>query len=223
MINEYGKLLFTAFIVLIIGLAFIQTIGDDVELAKVGSITVLNETLTFTSVTTDISNESITLTAGNTTGTTAYDDLTILTALRNSTTSLSLIGQCNVTLTSGGLVCNRTDSTGSVIYADYTYISTMTDTLAHDEIISLDAVRNASTGSNDYVATCDFISLSGVVNCTNPHNSTGYADYKYEPDTYVHSAPARTALTLTVLFFAFAILAIAIGFGWKSFKEGKLI
>ena len=222
--ENYSKLLFAAFIVLIIGLSLIQSIGDDVELAKIGSITVTNETLTFTSVTTDISNETITLTADNTTGTTTYDDLTILTALRNSTTSTTLIGQCNVTLSSGDLKCNATGSDGSVIYADYTYISTRTDTLAHDEIISLDAVRNASAGSNDYVATCDIILSTGFINCTNPHDgTTGYADYKWEPDTYVHSASARTALTLTVLFFALAILAIAVGFGWKSFIEGKLI
>ena len=220
MINTYGKLLFTAFIALIIGIALIQTIGDNVELVKVGSITVLNETLTFTSVTTDIINETHAVSTGTNTTILIYDDLTAFTELRNET-AIEVNGLCNVTLAIGTLICNGTNS--SNLYADYTYISTRTDTLANDEIVSLDAVRNASAGSNDYVSACDFVSLSGVVNCTNPHdNSTGYADYKWEPDTYVHSSAARTILTLVILFFALGILAVGIGYAWKSFQEGKL-
>lgn len=225
MINEYGKLLFTAFIAIIIGVALIQPLGDSVESVKVGSVTVLNETLSFTSVTTDIVNESLALinnSNNNLSGTLTFDDLTIITGIRNISAQ-SLLGACNITLSDASVICNHTGYPAD-IFVDYTYISTRTDTLANDEVISLDAVRNASAGSNDYVATCDIVLSSGFVNCSNPHDgTTGYADYKYIPDTYVHSASARTMLTLVMVFFALGVLSIGIWYVWKSFKEGKII
>lgn len=222
MIDTQGKLLFGAFIAILIGVALIQSIGDDVELAKTSSYTVTNETLSFT-ITATVSNESKT-TLGDSSGFTITlnnDDLVSFSELRNTTANV-VTSSCNITLTTGSLQCNMTNS--SRLYADYTYYTnTVDDYLANDEIVSLDAVRNSSTGSKVFTTTCDFVSSTGYVNCTNPHSTTGYVDYKWEPDTYVHSSAARTALTSTVMFFALAIWAIGLGFAWKSFKEGKLI
>ncbi len=153
MINTQDKLLtllFTAFIVLLLGVVLIQPIGTDIELAKIGSNT--------------ITNESVTISSGA--GTLTYDELLSFDACRNSSMVAILAGtHCNVTLTTGTV----------------------------------------------------------VVNTGNFSDDLAYIDYKYEPDTYVHSGTARILITLTVLFFAIAILAMGIGFAIKSFKEGGVM
>ena len=146
MIQEQGKLLFTAFIVILVGAVLIGTIGQSVEDVKVATNKVTNESHAVAA--------TITLN---------YDELTAFDALRN-TTAADVIGECNVTLGTGTLQCNATTS-----------------------------------------------------------DSTWYADYTYTPDIYVRDRATRTIITLVVIFFALAILALAIGYAWKSLKSGGVI
>jgi len=219
MINTQGKLLFMAFFTILLGVVLIQPIGDDIELAKLSSITVTNETLSFTTVTTDISNESQTNTENSTASanyTLTYNNLTAFTELRNQSATV-VNGLCNVTLSSGTLYCNETNSTN--LFSDYTYVSGRTETLANDEIISLDAIRNATSPSSSMLGHCNITLSTGSLICNNTHYYTGYCDYKYEPDTYVHSSTARVLLTNTSLFFAIAVLLVGIGFAIAAFKQ----
>ena len=119
MINTAGKLLISAFIVIMIGLALIQVVADDVELVKTSSYTSPNESVTLTVITSDIINETVTLSSvGASTGTLANNWLTVFTGLRNLT-SENITSFCNVTLSSGAIECNATGDTTA--YADYTY------------------------------------------------------------------------------------------------------
>ena len=153
MINTHDKLLtllFSAFIVIILGAVLIQPIGDGVELTKVSSM--------------NVSNESVTLSSGL--GTLANDELSAFKGCRNSTGGIATID----------LACNITLATGEIKVA----LENFSDSLA-------------------------------------------YVDYRYEPDTYVSNSASRTLITLTVLFFVIAILAVGIGFAVKSFKEGGVM
>ncbi len=137
------NLLISAFIVIILGVVLIVPIGDDVELVKTASFTVINESTGLT-------------------GTLNNDELITFDACRNSTMDAILIGtHCNVTLANG--------------------------------VVSANAL--------------------------NFSNSLVFIDYKYTPDTYVRSSTARTLITLVILFFAIAILAVGLGFVVKSFKD----
>ena len=150
MISTQMKLLMSAFIVIILGVVLIQSIGDDVELVKVGSRTT--------------TNESVAISSGA--GTLANDELHSFDACRNSTMITIISGvECNVTLATGTVVVNPIN---------------FTDNLA-------------------------------------------YIDYKYEPDTYVHSSAARTILTLVILFFVIGILTVGIGFAWKALKDSGVL
>ncbi len=228
MINTQDKLLtllFTAFIVLLLGVVLIQPIGDDVELVKVSSRTILNESVALTATTADVVNETVTL-AGNTTGTLANNYLTTLTTLWNIS-GADLLGECNITLSTGGLVCNNTNSEGGLANASYTYNDHSTGQLStnQDEWLSFDACRNSAMTAILIGTDCNVTIATGAVRTEydNFTDDLAYIDYKYEPDTYVHSGTARILITLTVLFFAIAILAMGIGFAIKSFKEGGVM
>lgn len=220
MINTQGKLLITAFVAILIGVVLIQSIADDVELVKTSSYTALNESLLLTVNTITISNESATMVAENTT-TLANTFLFNLTALRNES-SQDYISYCNVTLSTGVLVCN--DTGGAVIYADYIYYSDSTGTLAFNDLISYDANRNSSMISK--IGDCNItLSTGGLVcNKTAFGDNTTYSDYTYEPDTpYLRSSTPGTLLTITIIFFVIGILTVGIGYAVKSFKEGGIM
>ena len=284
-----AKLLFMSFITILLGVVLIQPIADDISTASDSSITVSNETLSFSSSTTAVSNEtlawvnattaivneSVTMDEGNITANLTYNDLTTFTGLTNSTTNEDIIGFCNVTLATGALTCNFTGSnaifanytyisgktetfyyddltaltavrnissqvitgycnitlaTGGLVcnntygrigYGDYTYISRRTETLANDEVISISELRNSS--SDVMTGECNVTLSTGSLVCNNTHNATGYADYTYEPDTYVHSRTARVMLSNTSLFFAIAVLIIGIGFAIAGFKVSGIM
>ncbi len=218
------KLFFSAFVVVILGVVLIRPIADDITSVSTSSVTILNETLAFTSVTTNVFAEVHNMTNGsgdnyNTTTTLTFDDLTVITAIRN-VTGEDVFSYCNVTLLSGLVICNHTGYPTNLSF-DYTHIVGRTETLANDELISLDALRNIT--SENILGFCNVTLASGSLNCNDTYSSTGYADYAYTPDTYVRSSAARTLLTLTILFFALLILAVGLGYAMKSFKEGGLM
>jgi len=214
------KLLMSAFIVILLGAVLIRPVADHVELAKVSSITLTNESVTLSVTTATISNETNTLVANVTT--LAEGHLTTVTAIRNISSQV-ITAECNATLVTGVLKCNETYS--STIYVDYTFNDYSTGTLANDELSSDDACRN-STGNAILLDThCNVTLTTGAVkvNYDNFSDDIAYIGYKYEPDTYVHSSAARTLITLVILFFGIAVLTVGIGFAWKSFKDSGVI
>ena len=217
------KLLMSAFVVILIGVALIQPIADEIEQVKTRSINPLNETLTLSGVTGTIVNESLTMTNGtahNLTGTLVNDQLLGFTEIRN-TSMQDVTGACNITLISGAIACNFTGYPADLFF-DYTYTGSRTGTLANtDEILSLDALRNIT--SENILGFCNFTISTGGLVCNNTKSATAYADYQYDTDQYVRSGSARTILTLTVLFFALFILTIGVGFTWKALKESGII
>lgn len=100
-LSTNGKLLFAAFIVLIIGLALIRPIADSISEKTTTQYDVTNETYT--------SAATITL---------SHDELIKFTEMRNQTAT-EVNGLCNSTLSTGILTCNTTSSTN--LYTDYTY------------------------------------------------------------------------------------------------------
>lgn len=145
MINDRLSLLISAFIVIILGVVLIVPIGNDVELVKIASFAVLNESTGLT-------------------GTLNNDELITFDACRNSSMTAVTGIFCNVTLTSGVVSANSANFSDSIVFIDYTYT----------------------------------------------------------PDTYVRSSTARTLITLVILFFAIAILAVGIGYVKKSFEDSGM-
>jgi len=221
MINSHGRFLITAFIAILIGVVLIQSIGNNVERVKLSSYTTTNETVTLSNVLTSLTNESLVLTGGKT-GTLANYNISTVTEIRNASSNV-MTAECNVTFSTGGVVCNTTATdNANQTYFDYTYVSGKTGNLAEtDEIISLDALRNVT--SRNILGWCNITLTTGALVCNNTLSFTCYADYQYDTDEYVASTAARTLLTLTVLFFAIAILLVGVGFVWKSFRESKLM
>ncbi len=146
--------------------------------------------------------ESLTSTLGN-------GDLTTLTALRNIT-SENIINFCNITLSTGALVCNQTFGTG-VGFADYTHTSGRTDTLANDDLTAQPTFRNGTSGALG-VNDCNATLATGVVICNNIHSATGFADYNYNPEGFVTSGTTRTLVNLITVLLAIAILIFIVGF-----------
>ena len=222
MVNAIGGVLIATFIAIIIGTALIDPISDDVELSKVSSITIDNESLSFSISTQSAVNENITNNGDGATMATfnlKYNNVTVLSSIANATYN-DRTTQCNVTLASGAVQCNLTNS--SYFYVNYTYVSKLTETLAYDEVKAVNSITNATSPSNVLTGHCNVTLANGNLVCNNTHSLNAYINYSYEPDTYVHSSTARTSLTLTVLFFAIAILAFGIGAVMKSFREGGL-
>lgn len=218
--NNIGKLLITAFIVIILGLALIQPLADDVESVKISSINVSNESVSLSVTTTTITNESNTL-EGNATNLT-FDYVSSITELRNFSSEI-ITGFCNVTLVTGRLVCNGTGN--QTIFADYVFNDYSIGTLANDELNSLDVCRNSSMDTISVNNDCNVTLTTGIirVNYANFTDGSAFINYRYVPDNYVRSAAARTLLTLTILFFAIGIITVGIMFAWKALKDSDVL
>ncbi len=171
-----------------------------------------NESLAFTSITTDVANESQTNTGTGLVAasyTTTFDDLTALTEIRNeSATTVTTL--CNVTLSSGVFNCNATNSTN--LFFEYTYISGRTETLANDDLIGEPTFRNGtgSTALGDSI--CNATLSTGIVLCNNIHSATGFADYSYNPEGFVTSGTTRTLITLITVLLAIVVLVFIVSF-----------
>jgi len=100
-LSTNGKLLFGAFIVIILGLALIKPIADGINEKTTTQYDVSNETYT----------SAVTLTL-------SHDELITFTEMRNQTAT-EVDGLCNATLSTGIFICNATASPN--IYIDYTY------------------------------------------------------------------------------------------------------
>jgi len=220
--NTQGKLLISAFIVILLGIVLIQPIADDVEEVSVYSIVVTNETVALSNVLATVSNETLIL-YNSSYGNLTYFNISSITEIRNMSSDVITTAECNITLATGAVKCNVTVTDDSnVTYWDYIYVSGNIGTLANtDEILSLDALRNES--STDITGWCNFTISTGGLACNNTGSFTGYADYQYDTDLYVRSRAARTILNLTILFFALFVLVIAAGFTWKALKEAGVI
>ncbi len=217
--NNQTKLLFTAFVAIIIGVVLIGAIGDEVSVVSLASATISNESVSLAVTTATIENETITLTqlGDRSTGTLSNNFLTSLTALRNIT-SENVLGFCNITLVTGELECNATNSTTA--FADYTFNHFSTGLLANDELISLDACRNSTMTAVTVDTVCNVTLATGAIKIAydNFTDDLAFIDYKFTPDTFVRGQTSRTLLNITILLFAIAIIAIGIGFAIMSFK-----
>ncbi len=222
MINTQGKLLISAFVAMLVGLVLIQPVADDIAGVSTESFTILNESVSLAIATSTNLNESNTLDLTNST-TLSQDFLTVLTEIRNTTAEV-VTSQCNVTRSTGVLKCNETSVT-NVIFVDYTYNSTVSGTLANDEIVSFDACRDSLMNAILAGIHCNVTLATGEVigeydNFTVP---TAFIDYTYDTDNFVRSAAARSLLNLTILFFALAVLAVGIGYVIGAFKDSDLM
>lgn len=104
-------------------------------------------------------------------------------------------------------------------------ISSGTGTLTNDEVIGLDVCLNSTMTSILINTHCNVTLATGVIT-VNPNNFTDslvFANYTYEPDTFVESSVARVLLTQTRLFFAIAILLVGIGFAVAAFKQSGVM
>lgn len=212
----------SAFVALLIGIVLIQPIADDIAGVNNEAFTILNESVGLTIATATTLNESNTLNLTNSTAL-AQDHVTILIEIRNDTTADVITQECNATRSTGVLECNV--SVTNRIFVDYTFNATVTGALANDEIVTFDACRNSDMTTITAGVHCNVTLATGAVigeydNFTVP---TAFIDYTYDTDKFVRSPAARTLLTLTILFFALAVLAVGIGYVTGAFKDSGLM
>lgn len=224
MVESKINILIGAFVLLIISLVLIQVIGDSIQSVSTGSIAISNESITLTAVTITIPNETVTMTGGTniSTGTLVNNYLTILTELRNESSEI-ITTFCNVTLGTGALVCNATNST--IAYAEYTYNDNSIGATAQDELIAVSECRNFTAAVLTADTHCNVTLTTGAVRVNYDNVTTtniAYLDYTYIPDNYVRGAATRQILFLTILFFALFILSIGIIFVVKGFKDSGM-
>lgn len=101
-----AKLLFMAFMTILLGVVLIQPISNDIETTRDSSITFLNE--------------SVAITSGA--GTLANDEGLTFTACRNSTMDAIVVStNCNVTLATGEVLVEPHNFSDNLAYIDYTY------------------------------------------------------------------------------------------------------
>ncbi len=219
MIETQGKLLFMAFFTILIGLVLIQPISNQIELVKLSSGTVTNESVPLTATTATVVNESVTMDSSNVTALLANNHLTTLTGLENITGE-NLLGECNITLVTGNLSCNATNS--NTIFANYTYNSFSTGQLTtQDEWLTFDACRNSTMTTILSGLHCNVTIATGEVRTVFDNFSDGSAfiDYTFTPDTFVRGAAERSLLDITRLFFALFVLLLGVGFAIAAFKQ----
>ena len=97
-------------------------------------------------------------------------------------------------------------------------VGASTGTLEKDALLSFDALRNET--SETLTSFCNVTLSTGALKCNATGSTISYADYVYESDTpYVRGATTKTLITLVILFFAIAILAVGLGFVVKAFKD----
>ncbi len=200
-----GMAIVALIVVVILGVVFSFVSG------VINTQDVTNESLTFTSTTTDVANESQANTGnGSVRGnyTLSFDDLTGVTEIRNSS-AITITTQCNATLSRGFFSCNATNSTN--LFFEYTYISGRTETLANDDLTGQPTFRNGTSGSlaDD---DCNATLASGAVICNNIHSATGFADYNYNPEGFITSGTTRTIVGLITVLLALLILVFIFGF-----------
>jgi len=200
-----GMAIMAIILVVVLGVIFSFISGT------INTQSINNETLAFTSVTTDIANESQANTGNSTVGasyTVTFNDLTAVTEIRNQSATI-VTTQCNATLSTGVFACNATNSTN--LFFDYTYISGRSELLANDDLTEQPTFRNGTSGAlaaNDCNATLS----SGAVICNNIHSTTGFADYTFRPDGFITSGTTRTLIGLISVLLAIAVLIFIIGF-----------
>ncbi len=180
------KLMIMAFMTILLGIILIQPIANDVDTAGDSSISVTNETLSFSIVTNIITNESnalsnvstgvvnetLTTNEAHTTANLSFNDVINLLNLTNLSSEI-LIGFCNISLATGVLTCNDTGDT--TMYVDYTYVNGKTGTLANDNLTSFTALRNIT--SEIITGYCNVTLITGAMVCNQTYGEIAYADY----------------------------------------------
>ena len=200
-----GMAIMAIILVVILGVIFSFISGT------INTNSVDNETLTFTSVTADVANESQANTGNSTIGATytvTFNDLTVVTEIRNQSATV-ITQECNATLSTGVFSCNATNSTN--LFFEYTFISGRSETLANDDLTAQPTFRNGTSGAlaDD---DCNATLATGVVLCNNIHSTTGFADYTFRPDGFITSTTTRTLVGLITVLLAIAVLIFIIGF-----------
>ncbi len=219
------KLLFSAFIVLLLGVVLIRPIADNISEVSQASINVANESVTMTAITATIVNESISMSNASVgaKGNLTNNHLIALTVLRNNSGGI-LTDSCTITLAIGNISCQNATNV-STIFADYTFNDVSTGTLANDELITFDACRNSTGTTITAGLQCNVTIPNGAVTISydNVTDGSAFIAYTYTPDNFVRGRTTRSLLNLTILFFAILILSVGLGFAMKSFKEGGLM
>lgn len=101
-------------------------------------------------------------------------------------------------------------------------IASTTATLSNDDVTSITALRNGTHDDFSWlISTIGFnYTEAGVINANDSlPTGTAYAAYNFQGDGYVDHATSRVFLKLIPLFFAIAVLGLAIFMGIKQAKE----
>lgn len=102
----------------------------------------------------------------------------------------------------------NTDSRGN----ETVTITSRTGQVEQTDIISLTSIYNYTLSFTPLIGTQFNISSTGVIttNSTTP-NGTYFVAYTFYPELYVANGTSRTLLSLIVLFFALAVVAVTLG------------
>lgn len=124
-------------------------------------------------------------------------------------------------LTSLSNYVNLADTLGTSTNESITITENTWTTLAHDDLISVSALRNMSSGaaigSGNYTGTnVDTDDGRIFANNTGEGSGTYGIDYTYYPSAYVKNATSRDLAPLFLVFFILGIIGLAIWFVRKQ-------
>lgn len=99
-------------------------------------------------------------------------------------------------------------------------IASATGNLDQDDVITMTYFGNSSNDSSDGLGTDINFTKAGVVTLGGTYADGAYhAEYNFERDLYVVDSSSRSLINLNVLFFAIAIVLIAVGLGYKALSD----
>ena len=218
----------TGFIVILLGIIFTSTIGDQ-SAANTQLSSMVNESVTLTSSVSTVVNETITASGG--TAQLVGTGIQSITYFGNVTNSTDLAGitigdEINYSRSGGLRIAQGTVFPGAGSYnVTYTKDNNVTGTTANANVVSVTFFgdANASTHHSTIVLgeQVNFTKSTGVLKLASANftNRAYNASYTYEGANYVVDKLSRTILNLNTLWFALFVLAAALVLVLRAYPE----
>lgn len=222
------KPIILGFVFLILGIIFLGVIGDN-QVANVTLSGVVNETIAFTSTSSNVTNETI---AAFSSGQASVVEKGLVTVTFFGNVTLST-AQANITVNNdvnfsrdGLITIGQEHFPGVGPYnITYEFITTTLGNTNNVDVVGLSFVGNTTIGTQitdiDLGTQVNF-TKAGVISLS-PTNFSGgdyNATYQYEGALYVVDKKSHPFLNLNTLFFAIALIAIAVMIAMEA--SGKL-
>ena len=225
--NTVGIFL-TGFIVILIGIIFTSTIGDQTA-ANTELSNVVNESVTLTTSISTTINETVTSSGG--TAQLSGTGVLNITYFGNVTNSTDLAGigvrdEINFTRSGRLIIAGGTVFPGAGPYnVTYTKDNNITGTTVNDDVVSIEFFGDANASTHhDTIVIGEQVNVTkstGVLTLASANftNRAYNVSYTYEGDNYVVDGLSRTFLSLNTLWFALFVMAAALVLVLRAYPE----